>query len=86
MPLYVCDECDTIENTACGFFWSKDCDDTPATVKGRALCSACGPTHWNDGSRTKYGQWHGRFERRKATAEIIAENPDWYIYKGRFAP
>lgn len=32
-------------------------------LKGKLLCSACGPTHYNDGSQTNYGRWHNRFPR-----------------------
>jgi hypothetical protein len=31
--------------------------------KEKALCSACGPTKYSDGSATGYGKWHGRFDR-----------------------
>lgn len=32
-------------------------------LKGKLLCSACGPTHYNDGNQTKYGKWHNQFPR-----------------------
>ena len=32
-------------------------------LEGRRLCSACGPKLYNDGSPTRYGNWHGRFDR-----------------------
>jgi hypothetical protein len=31
--------------------------------EGLRLCSACGPTLYDDGSTTRYGQWHGKFDR-----------------------
>jgi hypothetical protein len=27
------------------------------------LCSACGPTRYSDGVPTRYGEWHGQFDR-----------------------
>ena len=32
-------------------------------LKGKSLCSACGPTRYRDGTITEYGKWHDRFER-----------------------
>lgn len=65
MPLFVCDRCKAIENTALGLF----------ATRGRygnskeALCSECAPIkeNWFD------GKWHGQFEKIIATTEIIKE-------------
>jgi len=49
MPVFVCDECGCLENTACSQYWSRE--------KGSpALCSLCDP---------EIRKWHGRFEHRK---------------------
>lgn len=66
MPLFKCDTCGCVENTALGHYWTRDWEDmwggTP--YLGKALCSACGPTEFKDGTKTGYGKWHGRFEKR----------------------
>ena len=31
--------------------------------EGLMLCSACGPTNYRDGEQTKFGKWHGQFNR-----------------------
>jgi hypothetical protein len=49
MPIFVCEKCNCLENTACSQYWSRE--------KGSpALCSQCDP---------EIGKWHGRFERRE---------------------
>ena len=68
MSLFQCENCGCRENTALSaqgfsmmdhlFDWSYNPD-----LKGRLLCSACGPTHYNDGNQTKYGKWHNQFPR-----------------------
>lgn len=40
------------------FDWSYNPD-----LKGKLLCSACGPTAYQDGTPTKYGAWHRAFAR-----------------------
>jgi len=83
MPLFVCDECKVVENTACGHYWTrgqgfyKDKDRDK-----KALCSQCMPSEFNDGSKSsKGGQWHGRFERQIATKKLIKKwGEDNFIY------
>ena len=48
MSLFVCEECEHVENTALGQFWMRSRQADP-----RALCSLCAT-----------GTWHGRFPRR----------------------
>jgi hypothetical protein len=60
--------CGCVENTALSaqgfkvmkhlFDWSYAPDR-----KGLLICSACGPTHYRDGSPTNFGKWHGEFNR-----------------------
>lgn len=54
MPLFVCDGCGDVENTACcgadGYWLRK----MRKYRKGDALCSECNPA---------IGKWHGRFEK-----------------------
>jgi hypothetical protein len=63
MPLFACEQCGCVENTALSPFWIKDDEDWPEDVRGKALCSECAPTHYLDGSETGYGKWHGEFEK-----------------------
>jgi len=66
MSLYQCEKCGCVENTACGHYHCRDMKDMWAEeFIGKALCSACGPTHYKDGERNKEcGKWHGEFEQK----------------------
>lgn len=69
MSLFVCECCGTIENTALGFYWArKRCKFQDESKNGKALCSACIPEFFSDGSRARnhnmVGKWHEKFERR----------------------
>lgn len=59
MPIFVCDQCNVIENTATSLFWN-----TVATNKP-ALCSQCDP---------KLGKWHNIFPREKWDGKIVVYN------------
>ncbi len=63
MSLYQCEKCGCVENTAKSNFHSRNFDIYPLEFKGKLLCSACGPTKFCDGSPTRFGKWHNRFER-----------------------
>src|SRR4030042_3010974 len=83
MSLFVCDKCKVIENTSCGYFWSRGYGFfKDKELDKMALCSECAPTEFSDGSiSTRFGKWHGRFERTIATAEIIKEwHEENFIY------
>lgn len=68
MSLFQCENCGCCENTALTttatkyapewFDWSAIEDRD-----GKLLCSVCAPTKYSDGSKTKYGVWHGEFDR-----------------------
>ncbi|MDV1094966.1 hypothetical protein RZQ20_22130 [Raoultella ornithinolytica] len=69
MSLFQCDNCGCCENTALSsqgfkgvFAQMFDWRYAPER-KGKKLCSACGPTHYRDGRKTEYGQWHDVFPR-----------------------
>ena len=50
MPLFVCDKCNCIENSALApDFWINLCEGK------ECLCSECGPLR----------RWHGRFPKKK---------------------
>jgi hypothetical protein len=81
MGLFVCDKCGCVENTALGFWWSRDMAKRDNWFKGilddyngEALCSECCPTHFGDGSKTDKGIWHNRFPKEKWDGEIKVEN------------
>lgn len=64
MGLFLCENCGCVENTALGFYWSNSVIDWPPEFKGKRLCSECGPTHYPDGTSTRWGQWHGKFPKQ----------------------
>ena len=69
MSLFQCGHCGCQENTAlagqgCDSFTAKWYDWAGIEDrKGKKLCSVCAPTKYSDGTATKYGKWHGEFER-----------------------
>lgn len=66
MGVFVCDECNAVENTALGHFWAKDLVKFKDSSKnGKALCSECTPEEYLDGRSTKKGKWHGRFPKKE---------------------
>lgn len=73
MGLYVCEKCGCIENTALGFYWSRNVVtmNWPDEYKNKALCSECGPTTYSDGTPTNYGKWHDRFPKRSADGMFV---------------
>lgn len=56
MPLFRCEQCGCVENTACCNYWSRKSTDKDP------LCSACDPDIW---------QWHGIFPQRSAAGMLI---------------
>jgi hypothetical protein len=59
MPLFKCEKCGDVENTAlCGYWWKK-CNDEPL------LCSECDP---------EIGKWHGEFTKRGAGGLMLGED------------
>jgi hypothetical protein len=51
MPLFECEKCHCVENTALCHYWSRFYNDRT----GEALCSECDPS---------IKKWHGRFPKR----------------------
>lgn len=92
MPLFICDLCECIENTALGHYWGRDQDYFgKPELRGKALCSECSPAVFGDGSvNTDGGRWHGRFEKRRATPEVLASagfmNRDGGMNRGETVP
>ncbi len=80
MPLYVCDTCSGIENTALGATYHKDTgrflglmlSDHSVVV---ALCSECTPPEL--ARKTPAFTWHGQFPKEIATEEIVRKYGLW---------
>lgn len=71
MPLYCCEDCGCVENTALGFYWLRTSELWPEEFRGKQLCSECGPLLYADGEPSDFGKWHGRFEKKSATGYLI---------------
>jgi len=77
-----------MENTSLGTYHGRRrqmfVDDT---LTGKALCSACTPAQFRDGSATRCaGKWHGRFTKTIATEEeVIRLGLGYFTYLGPFA-
>lgn len=56
MPLFKCEKCLCVENTAVSGYWMRHTPDDPI------LCSECDP---------KIGKWHGRFEKIQAAGAYV---------------
>lgn len=70
MSMFVCDKCNTLENTALGHYWGRNSNYFGEELKGLALCSECTPKFYNDGSPCrKGGKWHGKFPKRQYTGK-----------------
>lgn len=71
MPIFKCEKCGCAENTALGWYWSRelladeaDWSDVGEQYRGKALCSECAPTHYKDGTPTGFThEWHGEFPK-----------------------
>ena len=61
MPLFKCEQCGCVENTALSNYWTRNLRDPsepkPWAIRP-ALCSACDPD---------IGKWHGAFPQRPWT-------------------
>lgn len=69
MSLFQCESCGCCENTALTHHGGYSRPDHynwegKEHLKGKKLCSACSPTHFDDGTICpKAGKWHGKFKR-----------------------
>ena len=60
MPLFICDACGSVDNTATTQYWT-------CKMEGKALlCSACDP---------EIGKWHNLFPREQWDGRRIVKNP-----------
>lgn len=82
MSMFQCEVCGCAENTARGvgvfYIQPKIFDWSYAPErKGKKVCSACGPSHYSDGSPTRHGgNWHGKFKRVYYPLGFFKTGPD----------
>ena len=74
MPLYRCQTCGCVENSALGFYWSRDHTMWPAPYRGKELCSQHGPPEDIYHNPTPWGKWHGQFAQRSASGMLIDQH------------
>jgi hypothetical protein len=68
MPLFRCENCGCVENTALGHYHSRHWKEFEGTEFEKALCSECTPMYYPDGSpHRRGGVWHGQFPKKQAT-------------------
>lgn len=58
MPLFECDQCHCVENTALGNYWMPH-----AYKDGPVQCSEC-----------ETGKWHGKFDKKPAAGMLIDQS------------
>ena len=67
MSLFQCENCGCVENTALsnqGYTFTSIYDwSYNPELKGKQLCSACGPEYYVDGKLVNNG-WHNKFPRK----------------------
>ena len=79
MSLYQCEKCGCCENTSCGHYHCRNFKDMwDEKYLGKALCSACAPTHFKSGEKNRdmNGKWHGKFERTFLPMNMFYTNDD----------
>ena len=72
MSLFQCENCGCCENTALSCQGHREYSEVRSSfdwtgkesLKGKLVCSACGPEKYSDGTgNAKGGQWHDQFDR-----------------------
>ena len=77
MPIFQCQKCGCVENTALSGYWLRDMKVMRAkregqiVEKGPALCTACDP---------EIGEWHGQFLQGAATSFGYQLGADGFLY------
>lgn len=66
MPVFACEKCKCMENTALSPYASRNMSIWPESHRGKMLCSECASPVYASGEPSEYGVWHGRFEKRSA--------------------
>ena len=94
MPMFICDSCSGIENTACGNAFTKADNKRVSIVypdpeKENVYCSECTPPGTG---KPKYpgGTWHGEFLKVIATEELVRKRGlyptgnNGFVHLGKF--
>lgn len=65
MPLFQCEKCGCVENTACCGYWGRNRPSlTHKKDLGKKLCCACESTTYPSGeAKDRGGRWHNEFDR-----------------------
>ena len=94
MGLFICSRCNCVENTALGWWWSRDHirlilpDDMKQFEIGHGLCTECLPaeTRFVDGSGKGIGtgKWHDRFPKRNYDEFKNSEEGKHYVRQGNY--
>ena len=85
MSLFQCDVCGCMDNTALAIgeplagskSYAKIFDWNGMKERiGKELCSACAPSFYSDGAKTKMGKWHNQFNRYFLDKGMFFTNSD----------
>ena len=71
MPIFKCETCGAVDNTACTNYWRRDKPYLGGKEGTPAQCSECDP---------KIGKWHGLFPKQNATKEGYLLGNDGFLY------
>jgi hypothetical protein len=91
MGLFVCSKCHCVENTALGWWWSRNHmrlilpPDMKEFETGKGLCSECLPSDakYSDGTPTRAkGKWHGKFPKEHVDDFMKGESGKYYRKDG----
>lgn len=91
MGLFVCAKCNCIENTALGWWWSRNSLKLTLPVEmkefetGKGLCSECLPkgAKFSDGSDAGgTGEWHYKFPKQTVEDFMNSESGKHYKRRG----
>lgn len=74
MPIFACEKCQCLENTALSTYASRNMDIWPDEYRGKMLCSECSSPVFKSGKPSGYGVWHGKFAKRSAVGYLIDQS------------
>jgi len=70
MPIFRCEECGCMDNTACCNYWGRQYSEKREPGDMRKLCSECDP---------EIGKWHNEFSKKSAAGMCIGA--DGFLYE-----
>lgn len=91
MGLFVCAKCNCVENTALGWWWSRNSlrlvlpPDMKDFESGKGLCSECLPegAKFDDGLDVGgRGKWHGKFKKQSVEDFMSSKEGQHYNRRG----